>query len=126
MCLADRYPDEIPISKFFSNQFDRTQSTEQSTPDVTESDMTRLIPELLRQFTAPGEDELPGEEQEKPGMYEAFRRAEDLTDIAKSFYQAAANEAGISLDTMVRATYAVETRLFVWQRKGKNKLTTGV
>lgn len=46
-----------------------------------------------------------------------YRTAEDLPDLAKAFYGKAADISGLSLGKLVKAVYAVETRVYRWSNQ---------
>ena len=54
-------------------------------------------------------------------LYKRYRQVEDLTAQAKAFYEAAAGIAGISLSTLVKAVYKMETSLHRWGNEQKKK-----
>lgn len=52
----------------------------------------------------------------RPGSsYQRYRRESDLPETAKTFYEAAAKVAGISLPMLVRAVFQTELKLERWQ-----------
>ena len=48
-------------------------------------------------------------------LYKRYRQVEDLTVQAKAFYEAVAGFAGVSLSTLVKAVYKMETNLHRWR-----------
>ncbi|KAI9901524.1 hypothetical protein N3K66_003341 [Trichothecium roseum] len=48
--------------------------------------------------------------------YNSFSTPEDLSGVAREFYEVAAKTTGIQLQTLVRAVYTLEQRIMAWQR----------
>ncbi|KAI9167239.1 eukaryotic translation initiation factor 5A [Paramyrothecium foliicola] len=112
--------NENTITQLFPQE--ARPSPKNPVPERPESDTNRLLPELLGRLTTASESSHPQEKSRyeshtQSSGYQAFRDAKDLFGTAKSFYSAAANVAGISLEMLVQAVYMLEQRIILWQRK---------
>ncbi|KAF7560758.1 hypothetical protein G7046_g3386 [Stylonectria norvegica] len=92
-------------------------------PEVTEKELDNKLIRSLARSVKPYEDEgLDPENAAQNGSnatYEAFRVVEDLSEVARLFYEAAGTVAGLSLQETVRAVYMLEQRILAWQLKRK-------
>lgn len=57
---------------------------------------------------------------DRPGsMYKRYRKVEELTGVARSFYEEVAELTGVGLDVLVRAVYQTERKMEAWEQEFK-------
>ncbi|KAL7810364.1 hypothetical protein V8C26DRAFT_410170 [Trichoderma gracile] len=107
-----------PITKFFP--VEELPASASQVEDVSAKDLDDAAKDLLSQtlrYRPPNAAE--GAEFTPLAMsrYEAFRKVEHLSEIAKELYTAAGLVVGASLETMTDAIYRIERAMVLWQSK---------
>ncbi|KEY70876.1 hypothetical protein S7711_00722 [Stachybotrys chartarum IBT 7711] len=114
--LIDKTNDN-PITRFFPQE---PIPPIVATPELARDELDKHLKTTLQKAYEPTSPEGRNTNEdcsnEAAAKYEAYRSNEDLTDTARSLYEASAHAAGTSLETIVRSVHMLELRLNVAQR----------
>lgn len=125
-----RAPPEQLLNMFPTGRLDGSIATNVDINDGTRTDENRLMDKLKvtqrnlkvrKVILEVNEGKHSGPVRRIGSFYKRYRQVADLPAQAKVFYEAAAGVAGVSLSTLVKAVYKMETNLHHWRDEQKKK-----
>lgn len=117
MELLDMFPiGRLDGSSFAQFSFDEESKIDQASVDRNLTAVQRSL--NMRDVISEDQEGKSNIPVRRVGsFYKRYRKAEDLTPLARKFYETVASLVGISLPSLLRAVLQTERKLWLWRRK---------